>query len=820
MKSARKRHLWLAIVFVSGSWAGIVPDRYIVELDDEPVAGRMASHGQHVNQLEAARHRVDVRLQQSQTKAALEQQGAEVLDSLDTVLNALMVRMPASEAAKLARVPGVKSVHPVREFKLLLDRAVVVHKIADAWNVIGLDQAGAGMKIALIDTGIDNTHPGFQDPSLTIPAGFPKVNKDTDKTYTNQKVIVARSYAQFLTAEPDPSARDRQGHGTATAMAAAGVLNSGPLATIRGVAPKAYLGNYKVFGSPGVNDNAPEDAILKAIDDAVADGMDVINLSLGDAVASVLPEDLEAISIQRATNMGAIVVVAAGNSGPDPHTIGSPGGAPAAISVGASLNDRSFNAGVTVGGSRYVAIPGSGPAPAQPVSAPIKDVTTLGDDGLACSPMAAGSLQGSIAFVLRGTCLFSDKIANVAAGGAVGALVYTDETRPDAIVMSVGSATLPAMMVSYGDGISIKQHLAKASRESAATLDFTLQPTAVDPDKLADFSAQGPDVNGSIKPDLVAVGTNVYTATQKFDTKGDVYDPSGYALVDGTSLSSPIVAGAAALLKAARPGLTVAQYRSLLINSASQGFLSPGVPARVQQAGAGSLDMNAVLKATGAVSPTSFSFGIGTGSIQQSQTLTIANVGTAPETFTLFVAERGMPTVPVPAGSRTETLLQTSGQQPHVTISTHSLTVNAGATATVTVSMTAFGLPAGAYEGFVHILGTNSGVDQRVPYWYGVGSTTPARITILSTATTPAPGSLTNDAAFFRITDVSGITVPGMKPHATVVSGGGSVRGIVSDDSFLPGIFSLNVRLGPTAGSNVFRIQVGNLTQDVTVVSK
>jgi hypothetical protein len=516
--------------------------------------------------------------------------------------------------------------------------------------------------------------------------------------------------------------------------------------------------------------------------------------------------------------MGAIVVVAAGNSGPDPHTIGSPASAPAAITVGASLNDRSFNAAATVGGVRYVAIPGSGPAPAQSLSAPIKDITTLGDDGLACSPMAAGSLKGAIAFILRGTCFFSDKIANVLAGGAVGALVYTDEARPDAIVMSVGSATLPAMMVSNGDGVRIKQQLAKAS--STATLDFTLQPTPVDPDKLADFSAEGPNVDGSIKPDLVAVGTNVYTATQKFDTKGDVYDPSGYALVDGTSLSSPIVAGAAALLKAARPGLTVAQYRSLLINTASPGFMSPGVPARVQQTGVGALDMNAVMNATGAESPTSISFGTGTGDIQQSRTLTISNTGNAAETFTIHVAELGMPDVPVPAGSRTETILQTTGKQPSVTVSTHSLTLNAGGSAQVVVSMTGFGLSAGAYEGFIHVMGTNSGVDQRVPYWFGVASTTPARITILNSATNPAPGSFANDAAFFRVTDINGITVPGVKPHATTVSGGGTVSGVVSDDSFLPGVFSLNVRLGPKAGSNVFRIQVGNLTKDVTIVSQ
>src|SRR5205085_8822695 len=130
---------------------------------------------------------------------------------------------------------------------------------------------------------------------------------------------------------------------------------------------------------------------------------------------------------------------------------------------------------------------------------------------------------------------------------------------------------------------------------------------------------------------------------------------------------------------------------------------------------------------------------------------------------------------------RTDTILQTTGKQPSVTVSTHSLTLNAGGSAQVVVSMTGFGLSAGAYEGFIHVMGTNSGVDQRVPYWFGVASTTPARITILNSATNPAPGSFANDAAFFRVTDINGITVPGVKPHATTVSGGGSVSGVVSD---------------------------------------
>ena len=818
MRHTLRLRVWVAFVFLTAAGAGIVPDRYIVELSSEPAAGRVAGRGKSVNRLELERHRAEVRTEQARIKAAIQQAGGEVLDSLDTVANAILVRIPASQASRLSSLPGVKRVYPMREFKLLLDRAVVVHKVVDAWNQIGLDKAGAGIKIGIIDTGIDNTHPAFQEQSLAMPAGFPKVNQNTDAAFTNHKVIVARSYVNLLNTDPDLSARDDAGHGTGVAMTAAGVLNAGPLATIRGVAPVAYLGNYKIFGSPGVNDTTNDGAILKAIDDAVADGMDVINLSLGDSVALPLAEDLEASTIERATSMGTIVVVAGGNGGPDPQTVGPPATAPLAISVGASVNDRTFSATATVGGVRYQAVPGSGPAPAQAVTGRIKDITTLGDNGLACSPLAAGSLTGSIALVLRGTCFFTDKLNNVQAGGAVGALVYTDAARPDAIVMSVGAATLPAMMLSNGDGVSVKHQLSGGAKVTA-TLDFNLTAISIDPDQLADFSAEGPNVDGSIKPDMVAVGMHLYTAAENSDPKGILYDASRYAVVDGTSFSSPLVAGAAALLKAARPGLTVEEYRSLLINSAGPAYFAPKIPARVQQAGAGVLDMSAALRASGAETPTSLSFGIGNGSTQQTRLLTISNVTNASETFTILVAGRDMPTGPVPPDSRTAIALETSA--PLVTVSTHSLTLNPGASGTVTVGFSGFGLAAGAYEGFIRVLGTNSNVEQRVPYWYGVGSTVPARITILSTPTTsPKAGAVDTDAVLFRVTDASGITVPGLQPKATVVDGGGKVLSVNDDGLFYPGVFGLTLQYGAVAGSNDFQIQVGALSQTVTIVTQ
>src|SRR5262249_31902666 len=125
--------------------------------------------------------------------------------------------------------------------------------------------------------------------------------------------------------------------------------------------------------------------------------------------------------------------------------------------------------------------------------------------------------------------------------------------------------------------------------------------------------------------------------------------------------------------------------------------------------------------------------------------------------------ERDAPSGPVPPGSRTAAALDTYSAQPAVSVSTNSLTLDAGAKAILTVGMTGFELPPGAYEGFIHVLGTNSGVDERVPYWYGVGSATPARITILSTASNPSAGSTSQDAVLFRVTDASGITVPNVQ---------------------------------------------------------
>ncbi len=796
------KRIWVLLFSLSLFGQAPVPNRYIVELSEAPVAahaGTARAGALHTAAAESQRGRV--RTQQTAVRAAIELRQGVVIGRVENVSNALIVRISDAGAAGLSSIPGVSKVHAERRFHMLLDHALVLHRAIDAWNQIGASNAGAGIKIAMIDTGIDVGHPGFSDASFSAPAGFPIADSMADLAYTNNKVIVARSYASlFASPDPDPSAADHVGHGTATAMAAAGVMNAGPLATIGGVAPRAYLGSYKVFGTPGVNDYASEGAILQAIEDAVTDGMDIISMSLGSDVAERLEYDPEVQALELAVASGVIVVASAGNNGSDPETIGSPADAPSVIAVGASANDRMFAGTVLLsGGQTLVAIPAAEANSATPIAAALVDVATLDGSGLGCSPLPANSLAGSIAFIFRGTCTFESKLDNAQAAGAIGALVYDNVPGEAPITMGVGAASLPAEMVSNSDGLALRSQLAAGV---TATLQFALSPAYVNPANIASFSAQGPNVDSGIKPDLLAVGLNLYTAAQKLDPNGALYDPSGYAVEQGTSFSAPLVAGAAALVKQALPGLTVDEYRSLLIDAAAPGWLVPGTPATAQQAGGGVLDVLASLNATATAAPVSLSFGA--SGAAPGQNITVTNVGTASDTFQLSVVPRisGAPAPQLPAAS---------------------VQLDPGASASIAVQFQAGSLSPGAYDGFINIQGTLSAFASHVPYWYGVPSNQPAHVTVLYNAGSSGPqaaGSRLSQAAIFRVTDAAGLPVTSIVPSVTAVSTGAQASSISSLDDQVPNAYTFNARLSPQPGSNVFQIQAGSVSTTVTIVGQ
>ena len=269
------------LLLLASAAFGQTPSRlvdYALVLEDPPVARKVASraalHGA-VAQAQLQR----IRSAQSGVLAELARRKVKVISTAQTLLNAVFVTATREEAAQLAGMPGVVRVVHLPRYKPALDKAVGLVNIPRGRR---RRNGGAGIKIGIIDTGIDQNHPGFQDPSLTPPSGFPK----GDANYTNNKVIVARSYvaldAAVYDTPDDYSPRDHMGHGTAIAMIAAGVQNTGPLATIQGVAPKAFLGNYKIFGSPGVNDYTYAAVLVAALTDAVNDGMDVVTLSLSE----------------------------------------------------------------------------------------------------------------------------------------------------------------------------------------------------------------------------------------------------------------------------------------------------------------------------------------------------------------------------------------------------------------------------------------------------------------------------------------------------------------------------------------------------------
>jgi minor extracellular serine protease Vpr len=799
--------LWALLLSVP-LFAATVPNRYIVELSADPVAIRgavTASRGTSralLHTPDAERRRANIRAQQAAARAAIEQSGGRITGALENLRNALLVEIPDAKAADLARLPGVKSVYPVRVFEMSLDHALPLHHVPGAWSQIGIGNAGAGIKIGMIDSGIEIGHPGFNDGGFTAPAGFPVAGALSDLAYTNNKVIVARSYASlFMAADPDTSVRDHVGHGTATAMSAAGVQNSGMLATISGVAPQAYLGVYKVFGTPGVNNDATESAILAAIEDAVNDGMDVLNLSLGYNVPSDPSVDPFVQALEAAEALGVIVVAAAGNNGPNPGTVGTPATAPHAIAAAAANNDRVFAGSVQITGANPIlALPGAALNSFSPLSGPLVDVSTLDPTGLACGALPANSLNSDIALIYRGNCPFETKLDNAQSAGAVAAVIYDNVANEGLVLMGVGEATLPAAMISNSDGLNLKRQIAASPY---ATIQFYV-PLYVNPAYLACFSAAGPSVDYSIKPDLTAVGENFYTAAETLDPAGELYNPTGYTITQGTSFSAPLISGAAALLEAARPGLTVDQYRSLLIDTADTAYAVPGTQALVQQSGGGFLNMLSALNATAAAVPVSLSFGaggsIGSTHLNLTQTLTISNVGAAGDTFQISTAPRD-PSAPVP-------------QFP-----TTSVQLDPGASVSIPIVFAADGLAPGQYEGFIQIQGANAPVPTQVPYWFGVASGTPSYITVLNLAASASAGSTLTQAVIFRLTDSVGLPASA-NVSISAISGGGRVNGISPLGGAYPNDYAISLRLGAQPGTNVFQIQAGSVVSTVTITGQ
>ncbi|MCX6594665.1 MAG: S8 family serine peptidase [Acidobacteria bacterium] len=789
--------------------AQVVPGRYLVELDTPSVleAATTAEPGSAAglpNTLRNARtvmagraaieQRATVQRQQANFRRQLEASGIQVLGQLDTLANAISVRMTATDAARLASQAGVKRVVAVYQRRALLDRAAQIHRVSQVWQALGgADNAGAGVKIGIIDTGIDPDHPAMKDATLTMPEGFPKTRREADKAVITSKIIAARSYDDLYDIAGATSARDMDGHGTGVAMSAAGAPVKANFAQMSGMAPKAFLGAYRVFNYE--DGGATDDVVMVALEDALKDGMDVINMSLGSLLSSRDIDGIYQDFAKRASAAGVVIVAAAGNEGPGPMTAGAPATAPDIISVAASVNDRTFRFPVSVGGITAFGVLSDGPNAVDAISGTLVDVQKLDGDGLACKALPADSLKGQIAFILRGSCFFEDKVNNAAAAGATAALIYTTPANPRAATFTIQSATLPTIMINYTEGVAIKSSLNQGTQ--SARLGFNGEPVDVDSRQMASFSSRGPSQYLTIKPEITAVGQAVYTAAGRADPNSNSYNASGYIVTNGTSFSSPIVAGAVATLRGGRPGLTAAQYRSLIINGASVFTPSTSTqPFTVASTGAGLLNLENSLRSPLASSVVSLALGTApSGNFEVSKDVAISNLGTEADQVKVEVLPRDGTVAPA--------------------ASVASLTIAPGDTGTFSVGLQATGLPTGIYQGTVQLTST-IGTTLRIPYWFAVPSQQATTYTVLDQ--TPASPKVGQEVQLvIRVFDTTGLPVMTDQFAVRPISAGATAQVPANLDSEVPGTYLVRVKLADAGLNNTFALELGSYRGDLSI---
>lgn len=553
--------------------------------------------------------------------------GAQVFNRYSIVFNGLAVKVAGNRLDDLRKLPGVVSVTPERAYQQQMDTSLALIGLGGPagrvgypdWTDSGLwgflgghDKAGVGIKVADIDSGITPSNPCFNPTGYTFPPGFPKYDLGGGRNYqqyTNPKIIAARAYFRLddpPVHPPTPLDDPENGHGTHTAgTIACDYGTQTPFSGLRisGVAPKAQLMVYRVFYlSVTGSESAFDPELMRAVEDAVADGADVINNSWGGTALSTVTDDPLVRAYTAAVNAGVVVVFSAGNEGPGTATVGSPAIGQSFISVGASTTSRTFTATVTA----VSATPPSITIPAnvknisgrsvltQTVTAPTVDLRVEGyADPLACplntpgypgakGPLPSALVAGKIVVIERGVCALVDKVKMAKEGGAVGVILRN--VTGGATTLPLISPVLPTAHVSAAEGNAIRDFLTTVKAAGGTATFSIIGPAHVaftdPPDTIASFSSQGPTPNFDIAPDIVAPGVNILSS---------VSYPPGFDFFQGTSMAAPHVAGAAALLRQVHPDWRPVDIKSALMSTAAQ---PASLGANPTIRGAGRLDLS------------------------------------------------------------------------------------------------------------------------------------------------------------------------------------------------------------------------------------
>ncbi|WP_129692353.1 S8 family serine peptidase [Gottfriedia acidiceleris] len=490
--------------------------------------------------------------------------------------NGVSMSLPANQIKNLIKSKVVKSVWSNEVFSIDPPAAEDVQLKVDEANVPnyapynGLERlhaegfTGKGIKIGILDTGMDYNHPDLKD---AYKGGYDFVDDDNDPMETTYADWKKSGKPELNSGIPYYTE-----HGTHVAgiIAGRGVADS-EYKTV-GAAPEADLYSYRVLGAYG---SGTTDTIIAGLDRAVSDGMNVLNLSLGGSIND--PLYATSIAVNNAVLSGVTTVVAAGNSGDKMYTLGSPGAAALALTVGASTIPLDvFQFSGVQNGVNYTL---------RQLARNYKDdltqlkgkTYTLVDAGLGRPTDFTGKpISGNIAFIKRGSIALLDKIKNAKAKGAIGVLMYNDElnSAEGAIQPFIGESVdaVPSFSVSNSEGQAILTAI-KAGKNTITFGDYTKTQTSGG--ELAAFSSRGPSrVNYDIKPEVVAPGAAILS-TVPFYINDKTLDGSkpedykySYARLSGTSMATPYVAGVSALLLQANSKLEPADIKSILMNTA------------------------------------------------------------------------------------------------------------------------------------------------------------------------------------------------------------------------------------------------------------
>ena len=616
----------------------------------------------------------------------------------DTLFNGLSISIDKSQLSRLSRISGVKAIYMVDKVPMPtpaaaspeLFTALAMTGADVAQNDLGLD--GSGVKVAVMDTGIDIDHPDFGGGGSNHGTAFPSARVIAGYDF------VGDAYTGANTPVPDTNPDDCGGHGSHVA----GII--GANGVVKGVAPNVKFGAYRVFGCNG---STSADIMIAAMERALADGMQVLNMSIGSSYQ--WPDYPTAKAATRLVNKGMTVVASIGNSGANGlFAAGAPGLGAKVIGVASFNNTHIAQKAFSI--SPDGTLVGFNPATASPLvplsgTFPMARTGTTSTTNDACAALPAGSLAGRVALIRRGSCSFFSKASNAQAAGAAGIVLYNNQPGGlNATVAGTPAITVPVVGITAANGALINGRIA------AGGVDLTWGTqtvSAADPNGglISDFSSYGLSPDLVVKPDIGAPGGNIYSTYP--------IELGSYASLSGTSMASPHVAGAAALLLQAAPNTPSQAVRTIMQNTATpklwRGNPGLGYLDQVHRQGAGMLHIDTAILASTRIEPSRLSVGEGAAGPVAS-VLTLRNSGSTDVTYTLTSV------IALSTNANTNAPSATTSDA-SVGFSAASVVVPAGSSASVTATVTPASAPIGGqYGGYLVFTPNDGSATLRVPF--------------------------------------------------------------------------------------------------------